>query len=118
MKNRHLPLVLSGFLIAGVLIVITALMLIGAKQEEAPESTPPCVAVLAPVSIPADRSQITPSKVLDERCPETWEEFVEFSSSDALDVSPDIKEEEALRVLYDYNDQLMEDVYATQTHTP
>jgi hypothetical protein len=118
MKNRRPTLVLSGFLVVGVLIVITTLMLIGAKQEESPESTPPCVAVLAPVPIPADRSQITPSKVLDERCPETWEEFVEFSSGGALDVSPDIKEQEALRVLYDYNDQLMEDVYATQTHTP
>lgn len=64
--------------------------------------------------IPDDHSQISFSEVIEERCPVTWEEFVEFSSGGALDVASDIGEEEALQVLYDYNDRLMLEFNAAQ----
>lgn len=117
MNRRRLMLGLIGaFGVA--LLAIAALALTGAIAKGSQGNMPPCVAFLDPVPFTEDGRPIGESNVRKELCAETWEEYVEFASEGAFDVSPDIGEEEALQMIWDYSERNLANFYATQTAQP
>lgn len=116
MQKRRLMLGLIGAL--GVaLFAIAALALTGAIAKGS-QGTPPCVIFGDPVPFTEDGRTTGWSHIRKELCPETWEEYVEFASEGAFDVSPDIGEEEALQMMWDYSERNLANFYATQTAQP
>lgn len=69
------------------------------------QTKPPCVAILEPVKQGEQSSEI-----VEEHCfaEDEWAEYVEFVTGGSIEVPEDITPEEALQIIEDYNENLME----------
>lgn len=117
MRTRRSRFGLFGALGVALLASIV-LVLTGTVAKGSQGNAPPCVIFGDPVPFTAEGRPVGFSNIRKELCPATWEEYVEFASEGAFDVPPDIGEDEALQMMWDYSERNLANYYATQTALP